>query len=310
MLLIVCPNIAIDRVLEVPDFRATSVQRCAPALVQPGGKGSNAARVFRQLGGDVVLVGFAGRNHSRWITETLGETGVKVELVEAYDDSRICTTILDPVNQRHPTVINEESEPIEEHAAERLLQVVDEWLPRVTAVLATGSLAQGLDSDFYRYVLERARSLGKFTALDATGPALAEGVQARPDFLKLNAQEIGELAGVAVPTTRNVLDYLLSAGSELAHHTAVTFGEAGAILNVDGHYWQAAPPEVFSTNPIGAGDSFAAGYLQEFLKSSDVERSFRRALAAGASDAGTARPGFVIVEEIESLSNAVHLDQL
>lgn len=310
MLLIVCPNIAIDRVLEVPDFRATAVQRCAPAIVQPGGKGSNAARVFRQLGGDVVLAGFSGRHHSRWITESLGETGVQVALVEAYDDSRICTTILDTANHRHPTVINEESAPIEDHAAERLLQVVDEWLPRVTAVLATGSLAQGLDPDFYRYVLERARSLGKFTALDATGPALSEGVQARPDFLKLNAQEIGELAGVTVPNTKNVLNYLLNEGASLAHHTAVTFGEAGAILNVDGHYWQAAPPKVSNTNPIGAGDSFAAGYLQEFMRSSDVERAFRRALAAGASDAATARPGWVTVEDIEGLAQSVHLDQI
>src|SRR5207247_1546629 len=193
MLLIVCPNLALDRILEVPNFRASAVQRTATAIVQPGGKGSNAARVFRQLGGDVVLIGFAGRRNSRWITGPLREIGIRVGTVNAYEDSRTCTIILDPRNKRHPTVINEESPPLEKNAAERLLKIVDELLPRVTAVLASGSLAQGLEPDFYRYVLERARSSGKFTALDATGPALSEGIQARPDFLKINAHEFGEL---------------------------------------------------------------------------------------------------------------------
>jgi len=310
MILIVCPNLAIDRILEVPDFRASEVQRCAAAIEQPGGKGSNAARVYRQLGGSVVLIGFVGRNNSSRITEPLKECGIQVETVESFDSSRICTILVDPTGKSHPTVINEESPVLDEHAAETLLGVADKWIPLVDAVFVTGSLSQGLANDYYRYVLERARSLGKFTALDATGPALAEGIHARPGFLKLNAQEFGELAGVAVPNTRHVIDYLRNSGSEPAHHTAVTFGSAGAILSVNGQFWQATPPEVFNTNPIGSGDSFAAGYLYEFMRSGDVEKAFRCALAAGAVDAGTVRPGTVVAEDVVALAKSVQIHQL
>jgi len=310
MLLIVCPNLAVDRILEVPNFRAAAVQRSTPAIVQPGGKGSNVARVFRQLGGEVALAGFAGRRNSHHITEPLRNLGIHVDVVEAFDESRTCTIILDLASNRHPTVINEESPLLESNAAERLLRIVDEWLPRVTAVLVDGSLSQGLDDDFYRYILERARSSGKFTALDAAGAALAEGIRARPDFLKINAQEFGDLVGVSQPNTQNMLEYLSDARDRLAHHTAITFGEAGAILSAGGGFWQAAPPEIFSANPIGAGDAFAAGYLYEFMKSGDMERSFRLALAAAASDASTVRPGHIIPDDVKSLAASIDVDQL
>jgi tagatose 6-phosphate kinase len=310
MLLIVSPNLAMDRILEVPNFRPTVVQRSVQTMMQPGSKGINAARVFRELGGPAVVTGFVGRDCSSLIAESLKARDIQCDAVEAFENTRICTIILDPSGKNHPTVINEESPEIDAHAAEMLLNVVDKWLPRATAVLATGSLSQGLAPDFYRYVLERARSVGKFTALDTTGPALLEGVQARPGFLKLNAQEFAQFSGVTSPRTESVLDYLRKRGGDLAHHTAVTFGEVGAILHVNGQFWQAAPPHVFTANPVGSGDAFAAAYLYEFLASGDAERSFRCALAAGASDANSIRPGDVNTSEVRVLEREVHIEQL
>jgi fructose-1-phosphate kinase PfkB-like protein len=69
VLLVVCPNLAIDRILEVRNFQATRVQRSRSFLSQPGGKGSNVARVYRQLGGDVVLVGFVGKPARKQVRE-------------------------------------------------------------------------------------------------------------------------------------------------------------------------------------------------------------------------------------------------
>jgi len=310
MLLVVSPNLAMDRILEVPNFRPTVVQRSVQSSMQPGGKGMNVARVFRELGGPVVLTGFVGRDHAPLIAESLKAKGIEFDGIESFEQTRVCTMILDPAGKNHPTVINEESAEIDTHAAELLLNVVDKWMPRATAVFATGSLSRGLSNDFYRYVLERARSVGKFTALDTTGPALQEGVHARPGFLKLNAPEFAHFSGISSPRTESVIDFLRKRGADLAHHTAVTFGEVGAILHVNGQFWQAAPPHVFTANPVGAGDAFAAAYLHEFLTSGDAERSFRSALAAGASDANSVCPGDVNASEIRVLEQEIHIEQL
>src|SRR5215831_11162729 len=145
MLLVVSPNLAIDRILEVDYFEAGKVQRSRSVITQPGGKGSNVARVFRQLGGNVVLIGFAGRGNGRRITDPLRQLGIHVDAIHAYSgDSRTCTIVCDPQSKSHPTVINEESSLVEPAAVKKLLSKVERWLPRVDGVLTTGSLSMGL----------------------------------------------------------------------------------------------------------------------------------------------------------------------
>ena len=96
----------------------------------------------------------------------------------------------------------------------------------------------------------------------------------------------------------------LTAGSSislLAAHTALTFGTAGAALIHDGKCLFAIPPRIYETNPIGSGDAFAAGYLKGLLSGADAEQSLKWAMAAGACDAATMRPGFVARQDVEAL---------
>src|SRR5438045_1357300 len=114
MLLVVCPNLAIDRILVVDNFQQSKVQRSRSVCIQPGGKGSNVARVYRQLGGEVVLAGFVGRHDGDSITEPLRRMGVHVDAVNGYEgETRACTIVCDLQAGTHPTVINEESAEIE-----------------------------------------------------------------------------------------------------------------------------------------------------------------------------------------------------
>ena len=142
MLLVVAPNLAIDRILEVDAIRAHQVQRCRSVLTQPGGKGSNVARVFRQLGGEVVLIGFVGRRNGAFVREPLRQMGILVEAIDGWDgESRTCTIIRSSLSSDHPTVINEESPEVEPKAIDAINAKIDEWLSRVHAVLVTGSVS-------------------------------------------------------------------------------------------------------------------------------------------------------------------------
>src|SRR5262245_22447981 len=168
MLLVVSPNLAVDRILEVDGFRPAAVQRSRAVRSQPGGKGSNVARVFRQLGGEVVLVGFVGKRNAGWVVDPLQSIGVRVDAVEGYSaECRTCTVILDVNSTGHPTVINEESPAIESGASDALLATVERRLDRTTALLVTGSLSRGLPPDFYRRILGIAGSHPRLTAIDA-----------------------------------------------------------------------------------------------------------------------------------------------
>ena len=298
MLLVVCPNLALDRILQVEHFHANQVQRSRSVLVQPGGKGANVARVFRQLGGEVALVGFAGSSNGSSIVESLRDLGIHVDVIAAYDgSSRTCTIICDPQSVSHPTVINEESPQIEPDAAARLIKTVRRWLPRVEAVLATGSLTMGLPVDFYAQILDEARARGKFTAIDAAGAVLRVGLSSHPMFMKPNTDEFFELTH----TLNNPGAFILPA------HTTVTFGNVGAVLLHEGRCLHAKPPRLFDVNPIGAGDAFVATYLRYFLNRYTAADCLRLAVAAAASDAATLRPGFIEISQFQSLAGQVEL---
>jgi tagatose 6-phosphate kinase len=214
--------------------------------------------------------------------------------VKAYGSaSRTCTIICDPASETHPTVINEESPEIEPDSAAKLLAKIEKWIPRVRAVLATGSLPRGLQTDFYAQVLDRARSRGKLTAIDAAGRPLIEGLLARPFFMKPNLEEFRQFA--AGQTLRM-----------LAPQTALTFGRAGAALIYDGHCVYARPPRVEQINPIGAGDAFAAGYLKCLLDRGGPEDCLRWGVAAGACDAATLSPGFINYDSFRLMLSKVY----
>jgi 1-phosphofructokinase family hexose kinase len=294
MLLVVCPNLAVDRILQVENLHPGRVQRSRAALVQPGGKGSNVARVFAQLGGKATLVGFAGRRDRQWMAEAFRPFGVRVDAVEAFESNRTCTIICDPGSGTHPTVINEESPPIASDAMGRLLERLEYWIPRATAILTTGSLSTGLPEEFYASIIDFARGRGKVTAIDATGAALRLGLSAAPLFMKPNMAELREL-------------FSGSAVSMLAAHTAITFGTAGASILTGGKCFYAPPPQIYDINPIGAGDAFVAGYLKSLLNDASPSQCLSSGIAAAACDAGTLLPGHVNPLEVDQLTARVEV---
>ena len=311
MLLVIAPNLAIDRILEVDAIRVHQVQRCRSVLTQPGGKGSNVARVFRQLGGEVVLIGFVGRRNGASIREPLQQMGIHVEAIEGWDgESRTCTIIRSGLSNDHPTVINEESPEVQPNAIDAINAKIDEWLSRVHAVLVTGSLSRGLPEDFYARVIERANRRKLITAIDAAGQVMRRGLEARPVLLKANFEEIDGVLG-PLPAERTQLAGAIQEMRGLApSQTIITLGEAGAVLITQEEAWWAKPPRISTVNPIGAGDAFAAGYLKSLMDGATLETALRFAVGVAAADVATPQPGYITPSELAPLVSSVHAERI
>ncbi len=309
MLLVVSPNLAIDRILEVDGFRMHEVQRSASVISQPGGKGSNVARVFRQLGGEVILIGFVGRQNGHRIREPLRSMGIRVEAIDAYGgESRHCTILRDPSSNAHPTVVNEESSQVEPQAIETIERTIEENLRDATAVLVTGSLSRGLPHEFYARVIERASSRQVLTAIDAAGPVLKAGLEAKPTLVKSNLREISSAVGEVGTHPLQIAGSLRRFG--LASQAIVTLGEAGSILAAGDECWYAKPPRIFHVNPIGAGDAFAAGYLKVLMEGGAPDAALRFATAVAASDAATPEPGWIHPSRLTRLLSDTPIQRL
>ena len=96
------------------------------------------------------------------------------------------------------------------------------------------------------------------------------------DVLLPNAREAMRLTGA---------ENTQAAIEQLAHTTplvAIKLGADGAIARRGNQQWASPALKVEAVDPVGAGDSFDAGFLHEYLRGSDIESCLAAGNRAGA----------------------------
>lgn len=329
-IVVVGPNLAVDRVLGVPGFEAGKVFRTGHTRVVAGGKGANVARALKALGGEPHLVGLVAGWTGRFIRESLQQEGIAATLVEVEGLSRTCTLLVDP-GTGQATVVNEEGDlEVSPSRVSLLEETLDDLMSRARVVVCSGSLPPALPPDFYARIIARARRHGTLTILDTSGRALREGVAARPHLTKPNRTELLQLLRSLDPARYDAADPGLEpaadtgpAGSEEAFADAarplldagveavvVSMGAAGALAVTPQGAWLARAPEVRVVNPIGAGDSMVAGLSHGLSQGLQFPELLALGVAAGSADVATFGPGVITQGEVDKLKGRVAVTAL
>ena len=290
MLLIVSPNLCLDRIIVVRGFTTGRVHRAESVAELASGKGLNVARTARLLGVDVLVVGLlGGGSASRAFVQDARDHGVAVSAVRVPGPLRICTLVVDP--GREETVINEPGPEVDADAGRKLLVRMSQALKRARAVILAGSLPPGVPPTFYADAIRQARPIP--TILDAAGEALRLGMDASPYLVKANQQELLEAMGRPLEN----LDSVMNAAEEVRRTSGgsvlVTLGNQGALMVTADGNWHLVPPEVERVNTIGAGDSLTAGLAAGVLQGLPLVDAARLGIAAAAADVTTLLPGTV-----------------
>lgn len=290
MLLIVSPNLCLDRIVVVPGFAVGTVQRAASVEELASGKGLNVARAARALGAEVHVVGVLGTGHQGdAVVSGARQLGIPLDAVRVSGPARVCTLIIDP--GRAETVINEAGPHVDRNALQALRDRIAAGLPSARAVVLAGSLPPGVPGRFYA---ELIREIGdRPVLLDATGEALRAGMEAHPAVLKANQFELQDAVGRPL----RELDALAHAAAELRTLTGavvlITRGASGALLCTRERTWELLPPQVERASAIGAGDSLTAGFMTGLLDAMPLLEAAQLGIAAAAADVATLLPGTV-----------------
>ncbi len=257
MILTVTLNFALDLTYHLDHFERGKTARVQTVARQAGGKGVNAARVLDSLGRAVAVTGFAGGFTGHEARGELAHTDMRDELVEISGESRIATMVVEHDGQA--TGFSEPGPHIGERDWAALRERYEALLGhgRIDAVILAGSVPPGVPVDGYAQLVTAARQAGVPVLLDADGEALARGVEAGPDIVKINE---AELRGV------HDHEHLVEASRELqrhgAHAVVISQGADGlTALTEDGTELHATPPEALIGNPTGAGDAASAALI-------------------------------------------------
>ncbi|WP_432497646.1 1-phosphofructokinase family hexose kinase [Kineococcus gypseus] len=258
----VTPNPSVDRTLELDVLTRGEVHRATAASVEAGGKGVNVARALARHGARATAVLPCGGADGELLVALLAPQDVQVVPVAIAGAVRSNTTVVEADGTT--TKLNEAGPVLGAAEVDSLLRTVRARLTVAPRWLATsGSLPPGAPVDLHAQLVRLARSTGTPTAVDTSGPALAAAVEAGPDVLKPNLEELCELVARELLTVGDVRTAAADLRARGCGDVLVSLGGAGALLASAEGTWWAGGPVLVPRSTVGAGDCTLAGYLHE-----------------------------------------------
>ena len=193
MILTVTMNVAIDK----PMCSPASIRRAACCACRRAARrraaGLNVAKAVQALGELVLATGIIGGHAGSWIRENLELKGVPCDFEPASGESRTCINIVEPSGRQ--TEFLEPGLVVTPEIAKGFMRRFKGLVASARAVTISGSLPQGLPEDFYARLIGVCKKAGKPVILDTSGRLLQAGVAAKPDMIKPNLEELGQLLG-------------------------------------------------------------------------------------------------------------------
>lgn len=304
------PNPALDVLTRITRVSPTHKMRCEATLKHPGGGGVNVARVLHRLGASVVAVypsgGVTGERHHQMVHAE----GVRSHVIPIADETRESFSVHEDASGEDFRFVLPGPQ-VRETEWQACVDYLTQHGPKNFLVLS-GGLAPGMPDDLYARLVQAARAKGVRVVLDANGPALTRGLQAKGVTLfKPSLRELCELTGQTITDDAQcVAAARVLISQEAAQMVAVSLGSQGALLVTREGAWRAPALHVEVQTTIGAGDSFVGGMVWSLARGDAPEVAFRWGMAAGA--ASLLRPGTALCQaaDVHRLFDAVDIASL
>lgn len=287
MIITVTLNPAIDKTVEIKDFKIGAVNRIASMRQDAGGKGINVSKVIQRMKGESKALGILAGPSGSFIKSFLDSTGINNEFLFIEGETRTNFKIIDTINKTH-TDINEPGPEVSEEDIMRVKEILLNQVNAGSVVVFSGSVPVHTDTRVYGKWIKACREQGVKTILDADGELLKYGMEAGPYLVKPNRYELERFFGKEIETTEEIealgRSLILDYGIE---QVVVSLGEKGALF-IDRHQsLMAKALKVDVKSTVGAGDSMVASLALSICRKDSLEAAARLAMAASIANVMT-----------------------
>lgn len=288
-------NPAVDYIVHTKELRAGATNRSDSEEIYFGGKGINVSIVLSELGVKSKALGFVAGFTGAAIEQGVSEKGIDADFVHLSGGfSRINVKI----KSDEETELNGQGPKIPDEAVQQLFAKLDELQDGDTLVLA-GSIPSSLPSDIYERILARLSGRKIRTVVDATKDLLVKVLKYQPFLIKPNNFELGEIFGVELHTTDEIVKYAEKLHEMGARNVLVSMaGDGAVLLDETGKTHVCGVCRGTVKNSVGAGDSMVAGFIAGCEKTG-YEYALRLGTAAGGATAFS--EGLATKEKINEL---------
>jgi len=320
MVLIVGQNSVWQNTYNLSSLLPGTVNRMTAVFASAAGKGSNVARALGTLGRKSLLLAYVGGPNGVKFAGACEEDGIRSDFTHIQGETRICTTLIEETGRI--TEIVEPSPPITEQEREAYHESFRRHLGDATFLAVSGTAMIGENEDCYLEFVRLAHEHDVPVLLDSYRNHGRLALEASPEILKINAEELAELSGKDCSRVEGRKE---AARSIMERHGVrwiiITRGKDGAEAYDSRRSIRASAPRIELKNAIGSGDSFTAGIIgavldhlpprselsrrrplrSDFPWRADLSEVLRLGTAMGTANCMNIKPGLILSEDLEKV---------
>ena len=257
MIITVTLNPALDKTIEIDDFKIDNVNRIVSTRVDAGGKGINVSKVIKELKSKSIALGFLGGSSGNQIKNYLDDITIDNNFLPLKGETRTNTKIFDKVNNTH-TDINESGPSLSEEDIINIKEKIMEICKKDSLVVLSGSVPSGVSTSIYGDMIKDIKNKGGKVILDAEGELLMQGIKAGPYLVKPNIEELEKAFNIEInnedeliKTAKRILEYGVK-------YVVISQGSEGSLFITNDKIAKVKGIKVKVKSTVGAGDSMVA----------------------------------------------------
>jgi 1-phosphofructokinase family hexose kinase len=308
MIITLTPNTGIDYTLQIASFQLNSTIRATDSAWGMGGKAIDVSWTLGKIGVPTRALGFAAGPNGARMDQMLRERGVETDFVWVEGETRL-NVILVLSGEGQSTITSSSLNVRPEHLSE-LWHRYEAALKEGSCVVMGGSLPNGAPTEFYTRAIALAHEHNVPVIFDSSGPSLLAGVKSRPEIIKPNLAELGDLLGYRPESQKGAQKAARTLHDQFGSNVILTLGGEGAIAVFNQRSYFIHPISVPVVSVAGAGDGVLAGMALAYLRQESFEYGLQHGFALAGAILQTLPTADLLAEDYEELLPRIRMEPI
>jgi 1-phosphofructokinase family hexose kinase len=296
-----------QQILVFDCLKPGEVNRACEAAWCGSGKVLNAGLAAHHLGGPSLTLAPLGGPPLSEIEREFAEMDVPRRWIKTEAATRVCTTLVDRANGQITELV-ENGRPLAESELLAYRDAFCEEAARAEVVVIIGSLPSDTPVSYYRDLVAAARCP---MVLDFRGEGLLSVLDLKPYVVKPNREELGQTLGRVLDDDAALLEAMRELNRRGAQWVVVTEGAKAVWVISDEKAYRLVPRHIEEVvNPIGCGDSLAAGIAWATRRGDSIVDAVRFGIGAAADNLAKLLPCRLELQRAQELAKQVTVEEL
>ena len=274
-------NPALDKSAHFKGLVPEQKIRCDAPRFDAGGGGINASKAIARLEGESFCVFTSGGANGSMLEDLVKKESIAFQSIKTKNWTRESFVAVDD-NTNSQYRFGFPGSEISEQEKNNIIQTIQELRPKF--LVLSGSLNEGLPTDFYQQIAVLTKKLGSKVIVDTSGEALKKVLETGVYLIKPNVGELAKLIGVE----RLEMDEVVHAAQKLiekgsAEIVVVSLGPQGAVLVTATQTEFVPAPNVVKKSTVGAGDSMVGAMVWALSQNKSLKEVVQWGVACGSA---------------------------